>query len=114
MTTLKPCPFCGGTDVIASMFTSYCNNCGASGPDAARKRGTPKQLKQANADAWNTRATQYADTGLCDTDQFIKLIESERNISMVDFWIAELLISLGQSDVVRAWIDIKKRNNAQE
>jgi Lar family restriction alleviation protein len=55
--TLKPCPFCGGTDIDthfsldgAGNVTTGCMDCGASGPETA----TPDEEK--GAEAWNRRA----------------------------------------------------------
>lgn len=59
---LKPCPFCGGTEIELSCGTPdregipkqmNCTECGASGPwDYATEESTEQQVKD-----WNTRPT---------------------------------------------------------
>lgn len=57
MTELKPCPFCGGTDLRKSsmknghdprLFYWFCDDCGASGPKKAGMEGATRE--------WNDRA----------------------------------------------------------
>jgi len=50
MNDLKPCPFCGGINIIHSGFRMYCHTCGAEGPDA------DNMDESAATEAWNTRA----------------------------------------------------------
>lgn len=52
---LKPCPFCGGTDLhlsgIEQIFIGVsCNTCDCEGPSQKTKRGAIK--------TWNTRAVE--------------------------------------------------------
>ena len=51
-TTLKPCPFCGGSNVAERYDDGYvsCADCHAYGPEGGEK-------------AWNTRITTKGDTG---------------------------------------------------
>lgn len=53
---LKPCPFCGGINIIHSGFRMYCHTCGAEGPDA------DSADESAAIAAWNRRA-QPAQAG---------------------------------------------------
>lgn len=53
---LKPCPFCGGINVIHSGYRMYCHACGAEGPDA------DSADESAAIAAWNRRA-QPAQAG---------------------------------------------------
>lgn len=54
----KPCPFCGGMDLIAHHLWVACRSCGASGPgprNVYRGEESPKV-------AWNRRASPQRDT----------------------------------------------------
>ena len=51
-TTLKPCPFCGGTDIQDMAQSLYCRECGAEGPVA-----TDLFDRASLATAWNRRAS---------------------------------------------------------
>lgn len=72
---VKPCPFCGGTDVeMANTHTAYywieCATCGAEHSGAA-SGGSSVSAHRAAArrtlEAWNTRATatHYAECSAC-------------------------------------------------
>lgn len=54
---LKPCPFCGGTDVLMhtahDVFWAACVDCVCVGP------GSLKQSEQQAADEWNRRAPTW-------------------------------------------------------
>ncbi len=66
---LKHCPFCGSTDVEVSVEDEYysiwstdCNQCGASGPgfsdeqeDGSYTKEQTASLREKAANAWNTR-----------------------------------------------------------
>lgn len=52
-TTLKPCPFCGGTDVVLNGYSVECRTCGTMGPDDTRKGRNPSE-------DWNTRSESDA------------------------------------------------------
>ena len=52
---LKPCPFCGGINVIHSDYRMYCHACGAEGPDA------DSADESAAIAAWNRRAQPAQD-----------------------------------------------------
>lgn len=64
MTELKPCPFCGSTDVSISelkeklsngaerfFFAVECEECNFFGPESFQKEGA--------ANVWNTRASEW-------------------------------------------------------
>ena len=46
----KPCPFCGGVNIVKGGFAMFCYGCGAEGPDADKKDSTELVEK------WNARA----------------------------------------------------------
>lgn len=46
---LKPCPFCGSSDIELEIGTPTCNNCSPLGPTNLKDKQTP-------VEAWNTRA----------------------------------------------------------
>lgn len=52
MTELKPCPFCGSTDIEVEGCVDYivCRNCGCFGPDSK------PYTFDAAIERWNTRA----------------------------------------------------------
>lgn len=58
MTELKPCPFCGGTNVVVDEFWERydepyfiaCNECGASGPYTHKK--------EEAIELWNRRVNE--------------------------------------------------------
>ncbi len=45
---LKPCPFCGSTDLEVLAFEVSCKVCDAIGPDPTKRVGTAEEL-------WNER-----------------------------------------------------------
>lgn len=55
----KPCPFCGGTDVVPTTYENivpdamsvFCRGCGCSGPVSLIESGVSKAV-----DDWNRRA----------------------------------------------------------
>ena len=47
---LKPCPFCGGTDIVAMDFWVFCDRCGADGAICDARDGA--------ITAWNKRPDQ--------------------------------------------------------
>jgi len=60
---LKPCPFCGGINIIHSGFRMYCYTCGAEGSDA------DNMDESAATEAWNRRAA------LSLTDREVELLD---------------------------------------
>ena len=71
---LKPCPFCGSTDVEACpegerrdgrAWLAYyvaCNNCGCNGPIIQTHRSIvsgPDAARNASLDLWNWRANDH-------------------------------------------------------
>jgi Lar family restriction alleviation protein len=65
MATIKPCPFCGGTEVTihdGSTFrwiTTKCEECGATGPEIRKSLGdgTPlSKQREAAIQEWNKRS----------------------------------------------------------
>ena len=61
----KPCPFCGGVNIIENGFAMFCYGCGAEGPDADKKDSTELVEK------WNARAAlAQAQPSLTDSEHF--------------------------------------------
>lgn len=68
--TLKPCPFCGGTNLLPTVRgrgdqkVNYiaCRDCEARGPEVPFRHGTLYLDKARAMTMWNTRATR-ADAG---------------------------------------------------
>lgn len=63
--TMKPCPFCGSTNIDAAFgldgeghVNAGCMDCGASGPDCNSERPS------AAADAWNARISSTSDADM--------------------------------------------------
>ena len=60
MTELKPCPFCGSSNIIVELYVTGCNvkckSCGAEGP-IIPNYANGRQKEQAIT-AWNTRAKE--------------------------------------------------------
>ena len=59
MSKLKPCPFCGGSNIKSENYSSQivmeCNDCGGMGPDA-ELAADPHCDIEAAEEAWNKRA----------------------------------------------------------
>jgi hypothetical protein len=55
MTKLRPCPFCGSTDVEISSSWVFCRQCEVDGPNLHHPQTNPRPSKEEVAAAWNER-----------------------------------------------------------
>ena len=94
MTDLKPCPFCGGINIIHSGFRMYCHTCGAEGPDADsadesaaiaawNRRAQPAQAG-AEPVAWIPKAKQMPPPG-----ERVFWMDTDTNMIGYDVWAGE-------------------------
>ena len=73
---IKPCPFCGGTDVVIDEGTTHrwyvarCDRCGAQAGEARVPASCTRSLEQRERDIkasalaeWNARATPEQESG---------------------------------------------------
>ena len=68
MSKLKPCPFCGSTDIkfdpdeiccpIQYSVQGQCNDCGAQEPSGSGVYDSKKDAINDAIEAWNTRANE--------------------------------------------------------
>lgn len=97
MINLKPCPFCGGNDIVyeEALSVTYCNDCGG-------------ELDEGFGSDWNTRPIEDAlQSRIAELEKDL----SNKEIEYTDLWDDALALQarIAELEAERHWIPVSER-----